>query len=148
MYCCCFFNTKKTVDTCVIALSRKWERKMDLKYIYLCISRESKLFLSLLIFVLGSKDIDSWCLSTCSFSVIEPRKNRKQFHVSLPCWGKYCNFFFFLINDLSNPNGLKYWEYRIYWFIILTFAHTDKTSTIKDTFIHGTNPLYMSIILD
>ena len=43
----------------MIALSRKLERKMDLKYIHLCISQESKLFLSLLIFVLGSKDIDS-----------------------------------------------------------------------------------------
>ena len=30
----------------------------------------------------------------------------------------------------------------------LTFAQTDKTSTIKGTFIHGTKPLYTSIILD
>ena len=30
----------------------------------------------------------------------------------------------------------------------LTFAQTDETSTIKGTFIHGTKPLYTSIILD
>ena len=31
---------------------------------------------SLLIFVVGLKEMDSWCLSTCLFSVMEPRKQK------------------------------------------------------------------------
>ena len=49
---------------------------MDLKYIHLCISQESKLFLSLLIFVVGLKEMDSRWLSTCLFSLMEPGKQK------------------------------------------------------------------------
>ena len=50
---------------------------------HLCTSQESKLFLSLLSFVLGSKEMDSWCSSTCLFSIQHDENpgNRKQF----PC---------------------------------------------------------------
>ena len=114
------------------------ERKMDLRYTHLCISQGSKLFLSWLIFVLGSKEIGSWCLSTCLFSVMETQETESSFHV-VPLLSEVNiakNFY----NDLTN--GLIYWEYRIHWFISLTFVHTDKRSTIKHTFIHSTKPLY------
>ena len=74
-------------------------------YIHLGISQESKLFLSLLIFVLGSKEMDSWCLSTCLFSVMEPKKQKA---VSMCLYVAEVNIAFIFINDLSNPNGPEY----------------------------------------
>ena len=70
---------------------------------------------SLLIFVVGSKEMEEGAyVYPIVCSVWWNPGNRKQFPLCLYLAEVNIATFFF-INDLSNPNGPKYWKYRIYW---------------------------------